>query len=81
MQSKVDSALEALTNIAIGAFIALLAQLIWFPILGKSFTLGENLLTTLVFTLVSFCRSYYIRRLFNGKSPYQTIKSKLKAST
>lgn len=77
MQSKMDSILEALTNIAIGAFIALLAQLVWFPMIGKSFTLGENILTTLVFTFVSFCRSYYIRRLFNGKSPYQSIKQKL----
>lgn len=73
-QSKVDSALEALTNIFIGACIALAAQLIWFPILGKEFTLIENLMTTVFFTLVSFARSYGVRRLFNGKSVYQSIK-------
>lgn len=81
MQSKIDSLLEALTNIAIGAFIALLAQLLWFPVIGKHFTLSENLLTTLVFTLVSFGRSYAIRRVFNSHSPYQRLKAKLKAQS
>lgn len=76
-QSKIDSALEALTNIAIGAGIALLAQIVWFPIIGKSFTLTENLMTTAFFTLVSFVRSYGIRRLFNGKSVYKAIKERL----
>lgn len=73
-QSKTDSILEALTNIAIGAGIALLAQIVWFPIIGKSFTLGENLATMVFFTLISFARSYVVRRLFNGRSVYQAIK-------
>lgn len=73
-QSKIDSALEAFTNILIGAVVALAAQLIWFPVIGKEFTLFENLLTTAFFTLVSFARSYGIRRLFNGKSVYQSIR-------
>ena len=77
MQSKIDSALEAITNILIGAGIALMAQIIWFPVLGKSFTLTENLLTTAFFTMVSFIRSYGLRRLFNGRSVYQSIKDKL----
>ena len=77
MQTKTDSILEALTNIAIGAGIALLAQIIWFPIIGKDFTLVDNLMTTAFFTLVSFVRSYGIRRLFNGHSIYQSIKNRL----
>lgn len=75
-QTKIDSALEAITNILIGAGIALLAQIVWFPLLGKSFTLAENLATTAFFTLVSFTRSYGIRRLFNGRSIYQMLKVK-----
>ena len=78
-QTKIDSVLEAVTNILIGAGIALIAQIIWFPIIGKNFTLTENLATTVFFTLVSFTRSYGIRRLFNGRSVYQTlIKNKLR---
>lgn len=72
-QNKIDSVLEALTNILIGAGIALCAQLVWFPFLGKSFTMVENLATTAFFTLISFLRTYGIRRLFNGKSIYFTI--------
>lgn len=76
-QSKIDSVLESVTNIAIGAGVALLAQLIWFPIIGKSFTFTENLATMAFFTLVSFIRSYGVRRVFNGRSVYQSIKQKL----
>ena len=76
-QSKTDSILEALTNIAIGAGIALLAQTIWFPLIGKTFTFEENLATTAFFTVVSFVRSYGVRRLFNGRSVYHSIKNRL----
>ena len=73
-QTKSDSVIEAVANIAIGAGVALLAQLVWFPIIGKDFSLMENLATTGFFTVVSFVRSYSIRRIFNGRSVYQTIK-------
>lgn len=74
MQTKADSILEALTNIGIGFVVALCAQLIWFPLIGKEFTISENLATTSFFTFVSFARSYCIRRMFNGRSIYQGIK-------
>lgn len=75
-QSKIDSILEALTNIAIGAGFALVAQIIWYPVIGKEFTMAENVATTAFFTLVSFIRSYGVRRLFNGRSVYQSIRNK-----
>lgn len=77
-QSKVDSALEAFSNVFIGSLVALLTQLIWFPLIGKDFTLYENLLTTACFTVVALCRSYLLRRLFNGKSIYSKIKEWLR---
>ena len=76
-QSKKDSVLEAIVNILIGACVALAAQLIWFPAIGKDFSMIENLATTAFFTLVSFCRSYFVRRWFNGRSVYSAIKAKL----
>lgn len=76
-QSRLDSVLESILNIFIGAFVALLAQLLWFPIIGKEFTLTENIFTTAVFTIVSFSRSYCIRRAFNGRSIYKTIRDLL----
>lgn len=72
-QSKIDSALEAITNILIGAGIALLAQLVWFPVIGKDFSISENLMTTAFFTAVSFVRSYAVRRAFNGKPVFKTL--------
>lgn len=78
IQSRKDSMLEAITNIVIGAGVAFLSQIIWFPLIGKEFTMVDNLMTTAFFTIVSFARSYYIRRIFNGKSIYLTIKSRIK---
>lgn len=72
-QSKIDSALETITNILIGAGIALLAQLAWFPLIGKDFSMSENLMTTAFFTVVSFVRSYVIRRAFNGRPIFKTL--------
>jgi hypothetical protein len=80
-QSKIDSVLEAITNIMIGAGIALTAQLIWFPLIGKEFTFTENLATTAFFTLISFIRSYGVRRIFNGKSIYNSLKTKFVKKT
>jgi len=74
MQSKYDSILESITNVVIGGAVALTTQLIWFPLIGKEFTFGENLMTMAFFTLISFLRSYTIRRLFNGKSVYKFLK-------
>ena len=76
-QERIDSVLESLTNIAIGAGVALITQVLWFGVLDKEFSWYEHLGTTAVFTIVSFIRSYYIRRAFNGKSVYKTIKEKV----
>lgn len=76
MQSKLDSALEALTNIVIGAVVALAAQYVWFPIIGYHLTHSEHLATTAFFTSVSFMRSYLLRRFFNGKSVLAVVHRK-----
>lgn len=78
-QSRIDSVLASITNILVGAGIALAAQMFLFPILGKEFTMGEHLLTTAFFTFISFARSYCIRRAFNGKTVYQAIKERFVA--
>lgn len=67
-QTRLQSAVESLTNIAVGMLVALAAQLIWFPAIGKDFTLVENIATTVFFTAVSFVRSYAIRRWYNAKT-------------
>jgi len=67
-QSKKHSAYESIMNIVIGMFIALGAQLIIFPTLGIAVTLDQNIIIMLFFTVISFCRSYLIRRFWNWRS-------------
>lgn len=65
MQRRRHSLMETLLSTAIGFAVALLTQLLVFPLLGKPFTFGENLLLSSIFTAVSIIRGYAVRRLFN----------------
>ena len=66
MQSSWMSLLEAITNIAIGYVIAVLTQVLVFPLFGLSVSLGDNLGIGAVFTIVSLLRSFALRRAFNA---------------
>ena len=63
------SLVESLTNVVIGYAVAVLTQLIVFPLFGLEVSLTQNLGIGLIFTGVSIARSYAIRRIFNG-SPW-----------
>ena len=65
MQSKTYSLIESVTNIIVGYFVALGAQLVVFPMFGLSVPVRDNILIGLVFTVVSLVRSYVLRRIFN----------------
>jgi len=66
MQSSWMSLVEAITNIAIGYVVAVLTQVLVFPLFGLSVSLGENLGIGAVFTVVSLIRSFALRRAFNA---------------
>lgn len=66
-QSRKMSMVESMANVAIGYGIAILAQLVIFPVFGIHIPLGSNLLIGLFFTGVSFVRSYLLRRFFNSR--------------
>jgi len=68
MQSRWMSLLEAVTNIAVGYGVAVLTQVLVFPLFGLRVSLGENLGIGAVFTVVSLVRSFALRRIFNGLS-------------
>jgi len=63
-QSKKFSAIEAVTNTVAGLFISFIIQIIIYPLLNIPVTIKQNLLITTVFFVVSFLRSYLLRRLF-----------------
>jgi hypothetical protein len=64
MQSRRMSLIEALSNVAIGYGVAVLAQIAVFPLFGLQVSLSDNLLIGALFTLVSVARSYAVRRMF-----------------
>lgn len=67
-QSRLWSFLEALANVAIGYGIALASQLVILPAYGVHVSLQANIEIGLWFTAVSICRSYCLRRWFNGRA-------------
>lgn len=64
-QSRRMSFVESCANVFVGYVVALIAQLVVFPLLGITVSLGQNLLLGLIFTAVSLVRSYAMRRAFN----------------
>lgn len=68
MQTKKMSLIETTVSVAIGYIVALLSQIIIFPLFNINVTIGENLLIGLFFTFTSIVRGYFVRRLFNRLS-------------
>lgn len=54
-------------NIAIGYGVAIISQIVIFPLFGIHIPLRDNLLIGLWFTGISLVRSYAIRRWFNAR--------------
>ena len=65
MQPRWMSLVESVTNIFVGYAVAVITQLLVFPIFGLAASLSDNLIIGLIFTAVSLGRSYALRRLFN----------------
>ena len=65
MQSRMMSLAESISNIIVGHVLAVLTQLLVFPMFGLHASLTENLAIGLVFTILSLARSYCLRRTFN----------------
>lgn len=66
-QTRKQSLIESLTNVAIGYIVSLISLFIVFPLVGIESTVGKNMLITLYFTAISIARSYIVRRYFNKK--------------
>ena len=68
MQTKLHSLLESFANIFIGYVVAVLSQLIVFPLFEIQISFNDNLMIGLYFTGISLVRSYVIRRWFTAKT-------------
>lgn len=67
MQSRIESLLEALTNVAVGFLVALVSQMLIFPLYGIHVPASTNIQITVWFTFISILRSYLLRRLYNRR--------------
>lgn len=65
-QSHKHSFFESCSNVAIGFGIAVLTQIIVFPLFGIHTKPSSHFGIALIFTVVSLVRSYCLRRLWNG---------------
>ena len=63
-QSRIMSLVESVANVVVGYGVAVVTQILIFPIFGLHTTLTQNLKMGVVFTIVSIGRSYALRRLF-----------------
>jgi len=64
-QSKKHSIFEAIANIFLGYWIGVLTQIIVFPFFNINISFKENMIITIIFSIVSLVRSYVLRRIFN----------------
>jgi hypothetical protein len=77
MQSRIDSLMEALTNVVIGFGINFVANVLFLPlVLHVPVNLGELGEIGVIFTVISVVRSYGLRRLFNGRTAWQALKDR-----
>jgi hypothetical protein len=60
------SLVEAIANVAVGFAVALMTQIIVFPLFALQVSLGDNIAIGGLFTLASIARSYILRRTFEA---------------
>ena len=65
-QTRRMSLFEAIANVVVGFAVALLTQIIVFPLFALQVSLGDNLAIGGLFTLASIGRSYVLRRVFEA---------------
>ena len=69
MQTRLQSFIESFINVAIGYGVALISQILVFPLFGINIPMESNLLIGAIFTVISIVRSYVVRRVFNRWHP------------
>lgn len=58
--------MESLANISVGFIVALISQMLIFPVFNIHVPFTTDLAITAWFTIISLIRSYILRRWFNG---------------
>jgi len=74
-QSRLMSLMESLANVLVGYGVAVITQMVVFPLFGLAVTVTENLLVGFIFTAVSIVRSYALRRGFEALRVRQSARA------
>ena len=67
MQTKKQSLIETLTSVFVGWLIGVILNLTILPLFDYNITVVDSLWVSLIFTVISVVRGYFIRRFFNSK--------------
>ena len=65
-QTRLMSLVESVANVIVGYGVAVLTQILIFPIFGLHTALAQNLKMGAIFTVVSIARSFALRRVFEA---------------
>ncbi len=65
-QSRWMSFVESVANVLVGYGVAVLTQMLVFPLFGLRSSVSDRLLIGVIFTVVSLARSFTLRRVFEG---------------
>ena len=65
-QTRLMSLVESVANVIVGYGVAVVTQILIFPIFGLHTTLAQNLKIGAAFTVMSIARSFALRRVFEA---------------
>jgi len=65
-QTRLMSLVESVANVIVGYGVAVVTQMLIFPVFGLHTTLAQNLKIGAIFTIVSIARSFALRRVFEA---------------
>ena len=63
-QGKKGSLVESIIQVLTGWGVAIITQLIVYPLMGIEVSIVQNINLSLIFIVVGFVKQYYVRRLF-----------------
>ena len=64
VQGKKGSLVESIIHVLSGWGVAIITQLIVYPLMGIEVSIVQNINLSLIFIVVGFIKQYYVRRLF-----------------
>ena len=77
-QSRIDSLMEAFTNVFIGFAINFVANWLILPwFFGIEADVASFATLGAIYTIISIARSYIIRRAFNGQTVWEALKGRI----